>query len=559
MEQDKREICDANHGSGTTANTPTATLQDAEKPAPLANVKKLDEDPQSSLTLHGAQLWLLLGMLYLSVYLLALELTMLSTVIPTLTNELVLWPTYLGTSRLMFYHFAAKFYTQFRIKHVYLAFMGMFAIGLIVCAVARSSHVFILGRALNGVGASGQLSGCMLIMSCACDASVRPLSTALAMAMIPVGSMTGPIIAGAVTARIGWRWCFWILLPMAGIVIIIIAIVKIAEQSEKPAFNQGLKKLPTILDPAGFFLFAGGITMLLLALTWGGNQYPWASAVIIGLLCGGLVASVAFCVWVWFKGDAALIPPSIFTQRSVYIGSLVIFLQGGASQATPFFLPLWFQAIKGDNPIQSAVHLLPSLAAQILGLVTFGSLLRKLLPHIPLWAIMGSLISCVGSGLYCTLAPDTSVGKWVGYQIFSSFGRGMALQVPITAVQEFLPVKQHVVSLSVLNVFLQLGLAVSVSACQTIFNNRLPILLHRYAPGVNATEIVGAGATDARHFVEPAQMPGFLHGYNMAITAVFYFPTAACAVACLISCAFEWKSVSTKPKAKTDDKPASTA
>lgn len=355
---------------------------------------------------------------------------------------------------------------------------------------------------------------------------------------------------------------------MGGAVIIIIAIIKIAEQSEKPTFNKGLKKLPSTLDPIGFFLFAGGIIMLLLALTWGGNQYPWFSTLIIGLLCGSLAANLAFCVWVWYKGDAALIPSSSLTQRPVYIGSLVIFLQGGASQAIPFFLPLWFQAVKGDNPIQSAIHLLPSLATSILGLVVFGSLLRKL-PYIPLWATTGSLIASIGSGLCSTLSPNTSIGKWVGFQILTSFGRGMALQVvsfcprrknhagsntampwqPITAVQELLPLKQHAVSLSILNVFLHLGLATSVSACQTIFNVQLPALLHRYAPDVNVTAIVEAGATDARHFVEPAQLPGFLHGYNKAITTVFVcvilaeLNTSTCAANLLLLLVFSHGSV----------------
>lgn len=127
----------------------------------------------------------------------------LLTLPPSETNRCVLSPV------------VAKFYGQFRIKHVYLTFMAIFEIGLIVCAIARSSHGFIIGRALNGLGASGQFSGCMLILSCVCDASVRPLSTALAMAMIPVGSMTGPVIAGVVTARIGWRWCKSRYIPLA--------------------------------------------------------------------------------------------------------------------------------------------------------------------------------------------------------------------------------------------------------------------------------------------------------------------------------------------------------
>jgi hypothetical protein len=72
-----------------------------------------------------------------------------------------------------------------------------------------------------------------------------------------------------------------------------------------------------------------------------------------------------------------------------------------------------------------------------------------------------------------------------------------------------------------MNIFLQLGTAVSVSACQAIFNNRLPMLLHHYASGVNVTAVLEAGATNARHFVEPAQMPGFLEAYNQAVTALF--------------------------------------
>ncbi|EGX88299.1 MFS transporter, putative [Cordyceps militaris CM01] len=361
-------------------STPALALPDAEKQQPE------EQAPAASLTLHGARLWLILAVLCLSIYLLALELTMLSTVVPTLTDEF-------GTvADISWYEAAyvlplcvlmpvvAKLYDQFRIKHVYLACMLFFELGLVICAVAESSRVFILGRALNGLGASGQFNGCIIVLSSVCDASIRPLATSLVMSMLPIGSMTGPIIAGVVTARIGWRWCFWILVPMGAGVIIIFAIVKIAEQSEKPAFREGLQRLPR------------------------------------------------------------------------------------------------------------------------------------------------SLVAGVGSGLCTTLAPNTSVGKWVGFQIITSIGRGVALQAPITAVQEYVPIQHHAVSISILSLFLQLGIAVSVSSCQTIFNNRLPALLQRYAPGVDITMIVEAGATKARHFVEPAQLPGFLYAYNKAVTSVFSRP-----------------------------------
>lgn len=205
-------------------------------------------------------------------------------------------------------------------------------------------------------------------------------------------------------------------------------IVKISEQCEKPPFLEAVKRLPRTLDPIGFILFAAAVTMLLLALTWGGSEFSWSSATIIGLLCGGIVTLLLFCGWAWYQGDDALIPPASLASRSVYVGGIVIFFQGGASQALPFFLPLWFQAVKGDDPGESAVHLLPSLGITILGLIFFGSLVRKS-RYIPPWAIFGSLVGGIGCGLCTTLKPDSSVGQWIGFQVISSVGRGIALQV----------------------------------------------------------------------------------------------------------------------------------
>lgn len=215
---------------------------------------------------------------------------------------------------------------------------------------------------------------------------------------------------------------------MGTAIIVIVSIMKIPEQGEKPPFRTAFRRLPHTLDPVGFLLFIAAIIMLLLALTWGGVKTAWSSPISIGLLCAAFSSTVVFCWWVWFKGEDALIPPSCLTRRCVSVGSVVIFLQGGASQALPFFLPLWFQAIKGDGPSMSAVHLLPSLITMVLALIAFGTFLRKL-RYLPPWAIIGSAIASIGSGLYTMLSPGSTVGAWVGYQIFTSIGRGFAFQV----------------------------------------------------------------------------------------------------------------------------------
>lgn len=217
------------------------------------------------------------------------------------------------------------------------------------------------------------------------------------------------------------------LLPMGGVIIVLLLLMRLPEPSNKPPVLQALKALPRRVDPLGFVQFAGAVTMLLLALTWGGSTLPWSSPTIIGLLCGGFGLLVVFGFWIRHENEAALITPSCLRQRSIYVGGLVVCLQGGASQAVPFYLPLWFQAIKGDDPSASAVHLLPSLVTMVVALISFGALVRKF-QRVPPWAIAGSVISCVGAGLFTTLGPASSVGHWVGHQIITSVGRGISFQ-----------------------------------------------------------------------------------------------------------------------------------
>lgn len=167
---------------------------------------------------------------------------------------------------------------------------------------------------------------------------------------------------------------FWIFLPIGGAVLAATLPLPIPEQSAKPPFREGFARLHKKLDAVGFLIFAGFTTMLLLGLTWGGGRFPWASPTIIGLLCGAAGLTVVFMLWIKRSGDDALIPLSSLRRRAVAVGSLVMFLQGGVMQMIPYFLPFWFQAIRGDTPITSAVHLLPSLISNIVALIFFGAL-----------------------------------------------------------------------------------------------------------------------------------------------------------------------------------------
>jgi Fungal trichothecene efflux pump (TRI12) len=192
--------------------------------------------------------------------------------------------------------------------------------------------------------------------------------------------------------------------------------------------NKTLKERFAQLDFYGAAFLIPAVVCLLLALQWGGTKYPWNNAKIIGLFCAfGVILIIFIVIQVW-QGPNATIPPGVFFQRSIFFSSMFSFCAGASFLIVVYYIPLYFQGVKGVSATRSGIMTLPLLISVVLFSVAGGIMVTVVGYYTPSM-IAGMAIFCIGCGLLSTLSPDTSLGKWFGYQVLAGAGIGSCLQV----------------------------------------------------------------------------------------------------------------------------------
>ena len=223
--------------------------------------------------------------------------------------------------------------------------------------------MFIVGRAVTGIGAAGIFSGILSILAIVVPLSKRALYTAMMTSLYGVAVISGPIIGGALTTKASWRWCFYINLPLGAVTLTLLALFfkPPIRKSDRVPLREKLLKI----DFVGCLLFMPTIVMVLLALQWGGHRYEWKSATIIGLLCGSAGMAIIFCFWEHRKGEKAMIPFSILLHRSILLSCVFATFNFGGYIGNIYYMPEWFQVVKGASALHSGVMTLPAIVSQI--------------------------------------------------------------------------------------------------------------------------------------------------------------------------------------------------
>ncbi|TDZ34007.1 Efflux pump aflT [Colletotrichum spinosum] len=505
---------------------------------------------------HGLKLVAIIISLCLAVFLVALDQTIIAPALGAITSEYgtvrdIGWygSAYLLTTTAL-QPMYGTIYKLFSVKYAYLTAIAIFEIGSLLCALAPTSTAFIVGRAIAGIGTAGLFSGSIVILSYTMPLEKRPLAFGLIGGMWGVASVAGPLLGGAFTESATWRWCFYINLPIGAIAMVFVFFLLKLSRKNNPEGKTLLQRLAQ-LDLLGTVIFIPAIICLLLALQWGGTEYPWKSATIIGLIVGFGLMTIIFIGIQFWQGDQGTLPPYLFKNRNVVCAMLFACFFGAAFFPLIYYLSLYFQAIQGVSAVQAGIKILPLLLATVVASMASGALI-SVIGYYSAIILPSLVLFTVGSGMITTFDLDTPMREWFGYQVLAGLGIGAGFQIGVLVVQTVLPLEDIPVATACVQFFQTFGGAIMIAVAQSLFQTGLVDGVATRVPDLDPYIFVNGGVDQVRNILtqmgRPDAIPQVLEAYMVGLRHTYYV-TVACAAAAFVAClGLQWKSVKKEGK-----------
>ncbi|RWZ50081.1 DHA2 family efflux MFS transporter permease subunit [Labedella phragmitis] len=350
-----------------------------------------------------------------------------------------------------------KFADLFNRKLLIQLALGLFVLGSAAAGFAQNTDWLIVFRVFQGLGGGGLAALSQIIMADIISPRERGRYAGLFGGVMAVGTVGGPLLGGLITDAFGWRWNFFVALPVA-----IIAIIMLQATLHLP---KRAKRKVTI-DYAGAVLIAGGVSLFLIWMSMAGKQFDWMSLETLTMVTGAIVLLVA-AVIVELKAKEPIIPLSMFRNRTFTLAVVASISVGVSMFGTAVFLAQYMQLARGATPTQSGLLTIPMMAGLLIASAFFGSLISKR-GHWKAIMVTGGVLAVVGTALLSTLHYDTPFVLVAIYMFVLGAGLGMLMQNLVLVVQNSIEVRNLGVATSAVTFFRSLGGTVGVSVLGSI-------------------------------------------------------------------------------------------
>ncbi|OKH97743.1 MFS transporter [Streptomyces sp. CB02923] len=453
---------------------------------------------------------IVLGML-----LAALDQTIVSTALPTIVADLgggghMAWVV---TAYLLAETVATvlvgKFGDLFGRKIIFQVSAVVFVGGSILAGASTSMLMLVAARAVQGIGGGGLMVTAMALIADVIPLRERGKYQGALGAVFGVTTVVGPTLGGLFTDHASWRWCFYVNIPIAIVMVVMAArTVPVVRAAIRP-----------VIDYIGIVLIALGASGLVLGLEWGGNEYAWGSPVIIGLFVGSVLLLAAF-VFVELRAKEPMLPMHLFRNPVFTVCSVLSFIVGFAMLGAMTYLPTYLQFVDGVSATMSGVRTLPMVAG-LLGTSMLSGVVVSRTGRYRIFPIVGTGVMALGLYLMSTMGAST--GPWLEslYMFVLGLGIGLAMQVLTIAVQNTVNYHELGSATSGVTFFRTLGSSFGTAVFGTLYSNRLdPNLKAALAksPGVPPE---AAASPQALHRLPAAQARPMIDAYADTVNHVF--------------------------------------
>lgn len=394
-------------------------------------------------------------------------------------------------------------------RPIFQAAIAIFLVGSVLCGLSQNMPQLIAFRAMQGIGGGGLMAIALSAIGDIIPPRERGRYQGYFGAVFGVSSVAGPLLGGWFTDGPGWRWIFYINIPVGAAAFVITSIAL---------------KIPTVrrehtIDYTGAALIVAAVSSLLLYLNWAGDAYGWTAPLPLALIAAFFVLSALF-IYVESRSAEPIIPLRLFRDKVFRIGNLFAFLSGVAMFSGIIFLPLYLQGVMGMSPTRSGLAMLPVVIGLFSSSIGSGQIITRT-GRYKIYPVIGAAILVVALFLLSLLSVDMPYWQVAIYALLFGIGLGFTMQTIIVAVQNAVDIRDLGAATSSTTFFRSLGGAVGAAVFGAVLGIRLDhYLKEQYGSSASAALVDANDIQAMQHLAEPDRHM-VLSAFTNALTDVF--------------------------------------